>query len=462
MLNHLPAIKHLCHFIVFYLWICGLLTNDQSYPDNKSYPDNVSPNILIKMVIYSLQMLSLLSLPQYLCQFLGLILYDTFADPVVALKYNPLTAPFICFRVVTRGDYRQLVRNNVRKHLNVCSAVGLRNYIVEVVTEKGLGLGDCNHPKVVETVLPIQYRPKSGAIFKARVLQYCLERRHNRLADNDWIVHLDEETVMTEASVCGIMNFVCDGTHDFGQGLITYADQRVVNVWTTLMDACRVADDLGKIRFQFKCFHKPLFSWKGTYFVCRAKAERRLSFDHGLEGSVAEDCYFAVNAYRTGRTFDWIEGPMWEESPFTITDYIRQRTRWMQGIHLVVHSPNLPWRYKVFVAMSHYAWITSMPTKMLFFVFYFKPHYFNYEMSVVSGFVNAVTLYMFIFGAFKSFSVKIIGAKRYVLYVLACVLAAPMSLIAETIAVCLCFTTNKYTFYVVKKQIAPRRTKFKK
>ncbi|CAG2168944.1 unnamed protein product [Oppiella nova] len=134
-----------------------------------------------------------------------------------------MTAPFICFRVVTRGDYRQLVHNNVRKHLKVCSALGLRNYIIEVVTEKGLGLDNYNHPKVIETIIPIEYEPKNGAIFKARALEYCLEDSHNRLADNDWIVHLDEETVMTEASVCGIVNFVCLGTHDFGQGLITYA-----------------------------------------------------------------------------------------------------------------------------------------------------------------------------------------------------------------------------------------------
>ncbi|CAG2168943.1 unnamed protein product [Oppiella nova] len=219
------------------------------------------------------------------------------------------------------------------------------------------------------------------------------------------------------------------------------------------MDLSRVADDLGKIRFQFKCFHKPVFSWKGSYFVCRVKAERSLSFDHGLEGSIAEDCYFAVNAYRCGHTFDWIEGQMWEESPFTVSDFIEQRKRWMQGIHLVVHSPNLPLRYKLFVAMSHYAWVTSILHKTLFVVLYLKPHYSNYWMSVLNAFVNAVIFYTFIFGSLKSFSVQKIGVKRYLLYVLGSILAAPMSLIVETIAVFLGFTTNKYMFYIVKKQM---------
>jgi len=40
---------------------------------------------------------------------------------------------------------------------------------------------------------------------------------------NDWIVHLDEETLLTENSVHGILNFVSNGSRDFGQGLVVYA-----------------------------------------------------------------------------------------------------------------------------------------------------------------------------------------------------------------------------------------------
>ncbi|PSN37675.1 Beta-1 [Blattella germanica] len=89
----------------------------------------------------------------------------------------------------------------------------------------------------------------------------------NILADTDWIVHLDEETLLTENSVRGILNFVLDGKHHFGQGLITYANEDVVNWVTTLADSFRVADDMGKLRLQFSMFHKPLFSWKGSYVV---------------------------------------------------------------------------------------------------------------------------------------------------------------------------------------------------
>lgn len=99
---------------------------------------------------------------------------------------------------------------------------------------------------------------------QARALQYCLEADVNILGDNDWIVHLDEETLLTSRSIHGIMNFVSDGRHQFGQGLITYANEEVVNWWTTLADTFRVAEDMGKLRCQFYLFHKPLFSWKGS------------------------------------------------------------------------------------------------------------------------------------------------------------------------------------------------------
>ena len=68
-----------------------------------------------------------------------------------------------------------------------------------------------------QVVVPSSYRPKSGALFKARALQYCLEEDVNVLADTDWIVHLDEETLATEAAIRGILNFVIEGRHQFGQ-----------------------------------------------------------------------------------------------------------------------------------------------------------------------------------------------------------------------------------------------------
>lgn len=120
-----------------------------------------------------------------------------------------------------------------------------------------------------------------------------------------------------------------------------------------------VADDMGKLRFTLSCFHRPLFGWKGSFVVTRASAERAVSFDHGMEGSIAEDCFFSMVAFRQGHSFDFIEGQMHEKSPFSYWDFLQQRKRWLQGIFLTVHSKHIPWRFKCLLAMSLYAWATA-------------------------------------------------------------------------------------------------------
>lgn len=95
-------------------------------------------------------------------------------------------------------------------------------------------------------------------------MQYCLEDDVNQLGESDWIVHLDEETLLTDDCVRGIINFVLKGKHEFGQGVITYANEEVRNWMTTLADSFRVSEDYGKLRFQFLMFHRPIFGWKGN------------------------------------------------------------------------------------------------------------------------------------------------------------------------------------------------------
>ena len=95
--------------------------------------------------------------------------------------------------------------------------------IFQVVTDHPIHLsGD---KRIMETVVDSTYKTKSGALNKARALQYCLEEDKNILGDDDWIVHLDEETLLTDAAVRGIMNFITSGKHSFGQGEQNYDSQ---------------------------------------------------------------------------------------------------------------------------------------------------------------------------------------------------------------------------------------------
>ncbi|CAJ0597694.1 unnamed protein product [Cylicocyclus nassatus] len=154
---------------------------------------------------------------------------------------------------------------NIATNMKTCYDAGMENFIFEVVADNAIHLPP--QPRVRKVVVPTSYRTKSGAKFKARALQYCLEDDANILQNNDWIVHLNEETLLTTNTICGILNFCEDGRHQFGQGVITYASGEFVNWLTTMSDSFRIADNMGQLRLQFKLFHKPLFGWKGSFFV---------------------------------------------------------------------------------------------------------------------------------------------------------------------------------------------------
>lgn len=409
-----------------------------------------SYGVIGTILLYLLRLLTLMTIPQVLFNFLGLTIFNTFPGKVQLIG-SQLLAPFICIRVVTRGDFPELVTKNVSRNMNICEAAGLKNFMIEVVTDKAINLP--KHQQIREIVVPSEYKTKTGALFKSRALQYCLEDNVNILTDTDWIVHLDEETLLTENAVRGILNFVMNGQHHFGQGLITYANEHVVNWLTTLADSFRVADDMGKMRVQFYIFHKPLFSWKGSYVVTQVGAEKKVSFDNGLDGSVAEDCYFAMKAYTMGHTFNFVEGEMWEKSPFTLWDFIQQRKRWIQGILLVVHSKNIPVWNKIWLAISCYSWVTLPLSTSNVFLAAVCPIPCPQFLDVICAFVGAVNIYMYIFGVLKSFSLYRFGVWRFILFIIGAVATIPINIVIENVAVVWGLIGKKHKFYIVNKEI---------
>ncbi|CAG7834992.1 unnamed protein product [Allacma fusca] len=451
--------KHLLHCLLLAVIVISfeILAGGINFGEK---PEEIDPWIVygvpLTLLLYILRLLTFLALPQVLFNVLGLTLYNAFPEKIT-LKGSPLLAPFLCIRVVTRGDFPDLVKRNVIRNLNLCLDVGVESFIVEVVTDRPIpGLSE--YSRVREVVIPPAYVTKSGALFKARALQYCLEDGVNIYSDSDWIVHLDEETILTENSVRGILNFVLDGKHQFGQGVITYANDQVVNWMTTLADSFRVADDMGKLRAQFYLFHKPYFSWKGSYVVTQVGAERKITFDNGPDGSVAEDCFFGMKAYAEGYTFNFIEGEMWEKSPFTIWDFLQQRKRWMQGIYLVVHSKAIHWEKKILLTISLYSWVTLPLSTSNIVLACLAPIPCTPLLDFLCAFIGAMNIYMYVFGVIKSFSLHRMGLSRLIIFILGALLTIPFNIIIENIAVVWGLFGNKYHFYVVNKEVKPPTT----
>jgi len=456
--------KHLIQCSALVTWVIGFCYYSGGLRFGPDPLDSQDPwtlyGSLMTVIMIFIRLLSLLGLPQTLFNLVGLLTLNTFPDKI-SLKSSPLLSPFVCVRVVTRGLYPNLVKKTVKTNLNTLLNSGLENFVIQVVTDKAIDIkGDKGDKRILETVVDSTYKTKSGALNKARALQYCLEEDNNILEDDAWIVHLDEETLLTEGSVRGIMNFISSGKHSFGQGMITYASnpshfksmsKYLQNRVCTVADSFRVAEDMGKLRCQFHYFNKPLFGWKGSYVICNAGAERKVTFDWGPDGSKAEDCFFGMVALDQGYSFDFIDGEMQEKSPFTFQDFFKQRKRWMQGIYMVCRSPLIPIRSKLFLSISLASWLTMPLSTSNVVLSQMFPMSISPLFDFLLSFLGAMALYNYIFGYIKQFNIHRYSYIRIFLSFFEIILASTLSIVAENCAVIFMWGGDWYDFYIVEK-----------
>lgn len=122
----------------------------------------------------------------------------------------------LCIRVVTRGMFPELIKSNLEKHQNLLKSFEKLQYTYEIITDVLLGLD--KNIECYEVVVPKDYETKSGAKFKGRALQYAIELNTSKLGDDDWVLHLDEESLLTKSSIEGIIEFMAKNKHPIGQG----------------------------------------------------------------------------------------------------------------------------------------------------------------------------------------------------------------------------------------------------
>ncbi|XP_074592912.1 beta-1,4-mannosyltransferase egh-like [Brevipalpus obovatus] len=455
-----PKLKHILHCAVM-LGIIGLSIDKNIRMKNcvlskfDKLIDDSDPfeayGTYYTVLLYIPRLLVLLALPLFVFNFCGLFFFNCFNNQVI-LKYSPSQAPFICFRVVTKGYYPNLVRKIVLKNLEVCLQEKLEKFLIEVIAEESIE-GLLQHPKVRQIVVPSDYRTERSSLFKARVLQYGLENGTHLLKNDDYIVHLDEETLLSKNSIRGILNFTTDGKHPIGQGLITFTNGDVINWITTLLDTFRVTDDLGKMRFQFRVFHKPFFGLRGSYMVIKSKVEHDVSFDHGPDGSVAEDTFFAMIAFKKGYSFDFIEGEMHEKSPFTLTDLLRQRKRWTQGAILVAHSLEIPLKNKFLFGMTLYSQLLAPLAGSGVVLSTLYPLLNNrlIGLNVLSAFIGGTVIYALFFGWLKSYDLKDINMWQFLLGVIGILCLLPLNFIIGIVHVPQSVFGEKHNFHIVQK-----------
>ncbi|KAJ3413340.1 hypothetical protein HDV05_008190 [Chytridiales sp. JEL 0842] len=324
----------------------------------------------------------LLPLPYTLICFFGLVLpYRTtkFLDyEKEGIKRRRVDNLYIL--TVTKGDNREAVYRawHAHKHLErLHPCVRVHVLTDEPYFFENLNCYTC--PKSFST---------AHSKYKARALEWY--RQTMRFTEHDWILHLDEESVIDDESVKKCLEFIWYQTdYHFGQGVILYNQYKYWTNWFfTVADAIRVGDDLSRFQLQYSYFHRPIFGAHGSFLLTNGLIENAVTWDLG---SLTEDFQFAVSAWDRGFRCGSVNGLVREQSPMDFMGFMKQRRRWYVGIRRLNNFlPRLWAFFWTLSVVSLYSTIASIP---LGFVFkYTTPRWFGLLKDI--SFVTFVYLYL--------------------------------------------------------------------
>ena len=84
--------------------------------------------------------------------------------------------------------------------------------------------------------------------------------------------------------------------------------------------------------------------------------ESAIGFDFGPVGSITEDAFWALKAMEHGHRCRWVEGYLEEQSTQSVSDFVKQRRRWFQGLAKVsLHAP-VKRRWKICLGTNTLLW----------------------------------------------------------------------------------------------------------
>jgi egghead protein (zeste-white 4 protein) len=300
-----------------------------------------------------------LLLPWALADLMGWLLFrrHTWVTEEVTAGESPaVMSHLVSFRIVTRGDQPDVVAATIENVITTMSRRSLFPYSVEVVTDLPINNLPA-HPAVRQIIVPEAYQTSNGATHKARALHYALE--HSPLRDNQWILHLDEESHISDQLVVGIREAVTEeetsGEHRIGQGLILYQRDLKTNPMFTLADSIRVADDVGRFHLQYR-LNRVLFGMHGSFILVRNSVEREVGFNFSPSGCTTEDTTWGLSQMGAGNRFRWVQGTVIEQSPRRLVDFIKQRRRWFSGMWwAALHAP-VALRHRVMLIVTMALW----------------------------------------------------------------------------------------------------------
>lgn len=108
--------KHFLHCLLFGTITTAFISASLKNQSEIAIDPWIEYGPALTIILYILRFVPLVALPVMIFYALGLICYNAFPGKV-KLQGSPLMSPLISFRVVTRGDYPDLVNSGVYKNM---------------------------------------------------------------------------------------------------------------------------------------------------------------------------------------------------------------------------------------------------------------------------------------------------------------------------------------------------------
>lgn len=355
--------KYYLIVLVSAIFYCGLVYNRlDSIDQAKNFIHSPLQWAFILFVVVSLVI-------HYSVSMMGILLFGSPKNQndrnIAALRsggWDPDKKLILCF--ASRGANEEVLKQSVAQAISIARSYGI-SFSVELVVDVELTDSFFERNGCQTIVVPPKFETPCGSRFKARALQYACEMRRIREGDlsHRWILHCDEETLITAQCLAGIHKFLKHPKSHLmcGAGEIKYNSLSfgLKNIFG-LIDSHRTGEDLGRFRFQYKVFKAALFGAHGSFLLIPAPIEEKIQFDFGPEGSITEDVYFAFNARQLQIPLVWLEGYVREQSPQSLKDFFKQRARWIHGLLNVCFDSKFSAKHRLILLAYLAMWRTTI------------------------------------------------------------------------------------------------------
>ncbi len=267
------------------------------------------------------------------------------SPPFDALQLEGRALPYLKFQVTTKGGAlpvveRSLIQLDVfcRTYPALASRISVE--VISDLADEATTLTDHFRESafaLTAVTLPADYVTPNRTQYKARALHYLVDQRRrgfNAKPGPTYIVHLDEETLITNGQLLILIGYLSNTPRPISQGPIYYPLEWARTPWLCRTMEC--VRPFGCSECATVMRNPPPHHLHGSNLVVEESVENAIGWDFGtIEGRpfIAEDLVFGLKAYAElgAAAFGWHGAAMLEQPPLSPYWAFRQRRRWVEG-----------------------------------------------------------------------------------------------------------------------------------